>query len=138
MNPRFKQGMVVIGVAAILAYMGLISLSDVRDYVAWPLSLLELSIAAALCGILLAMAEENAIRLLAMASVLSAVLFGGFWVYASWALLGQRIPFVELILSDLVFLYIIQRAALLITSSLVFGLLGAVCVQIFLPKHLRP
>ncbi len=137
MNLRFRQCMAVIGGAAILAYMGLISLSDVRGYVAWPANMLALSLAAALCGILLAVAEENAALLLTMASVVSVLFFGGFWVYATWALLGEQISFVELILSELVFLYTIQRGALLLALSLVFGLLGVLGAQLLIPRILR-
>lgn len=137
MNPRFRQGMVVLGGAAIMAYMGLISLSEIRGYVAWPVDLLGVSVAAALCGIVLALAEENAALLLAMASAVSFLLFGGFWAYASWALVGNQVPFFELVLSDLVLLYSIQRGGLLMVPSLAFGLLGVLVVQLFLPRQLR-
>ena len=133
MNLRFRQCLAAIGVAAILAYMNLISLSDIRGYVAWPADMLTLSLTATLCGILLALVEENATLLLAMASVLSVLFFGGFWGYATWALLGKQTSFVELIFSDLVFLYTVQRGALLIALSLIFGLLGVTGAQLFLP-----
>ena len=137
MGSRLRTGASVCAVAAILAYMGLTSLSHVGDYVAWPADMLALSIVAALCGALLAMAEERAIRLLMMASLMSVLLFGGFWVYASWALLGNQFPLAELILSDLVFLYVIQRGFWLVAPSLVFGLLGVIIVELFLPMSLR-
>ena len=129
--------MAVIAAAAILAYMGLISLSHLRDYVAWPADMLALSIVAALCGMLLALAESKALHLYLIASVVSALLFGGFWAYATWGVLGSSIPLVELLFSDLVLLYAVQRSFLLVTPCLVFGLLGVLGVQLLLPKILR-
>ena len=137
MNLILRQSMAVIAAAAILAYMGLISLSHLRDYVAWPADMLALSIVAALCGMLLALAESKALHLYLIASVVSALLFGGFWAYATWGVLGSSIPLVELLFSDLVLLYAVQRSFLLVTPCLVFGLLGVLGVQLLLPKILR-
>ena len=137
MNLILRQSMAVIAAAAILAYMGLISLSHLRDYVAWPADMLALSIVAALCGMLLALAESKALHLYLIASVVSPLLFGGFWAYATWGVLGNSIPFVDLLFSDLVLLYAFQRSLLLVAPSLVFGLLGVLSVQLLLPKILR-
>lgn len=127
----------VVAVAAILAYVGLISLSSVRDYVAWPTDMLGLSLVAALCGILLALAEKKALPLFTVAATLSLLLFGGFWAYASWALLRGQLPILTLLISDLVLLYTVQRGFLLVAPTFVFGLLGVLGVQLLLPKLLR-
>ncbi len=137
MNLILRQSMAVIAAAAILAYMGLISLSHLRDYVAWSADMLALSIVAALCGMLLALAESKALHLFLIASVVSPLLFGGFWAYATWGVLGNSIPFVDLLFSDLVLLYVVQRSFLLVAPSIVFGLLGVLSVQLLLPKILR-
>ena len=137
MNLILRQSMAVIAAAAILAYMGLISLSHLRDYVAWSADMLALSIVAALCGMLLALAESKALHLYLIASVVSPLLFGGFWAYATWGVLGNSIPFVDLLFSDLVLLYVVQRSFLLAAPSIVFGLLGVLSVQLLLPKILR-
>ncbi len=137
MSSWLRQSMAVIAVAAVLAYMGLISLSHVSGYVAWPADMLALSVVAALCGALLALAEGKSILLLLIATAVSGLLFGGFWMYTSWALLGNQFPFGELILSDVVFLYIIQRSFLLAAPGFVFGALGVIIVELFLPKILR-
>jgi hypothetical protein len=137
MNLILRQSMAVIAAAVILAYMGLISLSHLRDYVAWPADMLALSIVAALCGALLALAESEALHLYLIASVVSALLFGGFWAYATWGVLGNSIPFVDLLFSDFVLLYVVQRSFLLVAPCLVFGLLGVLGVQLLLPKILR-
>jgi hypothetical protein len=137
MNLILRQSMAVIAAAAILAYMGLISLSHLRDYVAWPADMLALSIVAALCGMLLALAESKALHLYLIASVVSPLLFGGFWAYATWGVLGNSIPFVDLLFSDFVLLYVVQRSFLLVAPCLVFGLLGVLGVQLLLPKILR-
>ena len=137
MNLTLRQSMAVIAAAAILAYMGLISLSHLRDYVAWSADMLALSIVAALCGMLLALAESKALHLYLIASVVSPLLFGGFWAYATWGVLGNSIPFVDLLFSDLVLLYVVQRSFLLVAPSIVFGLLGVLSVLLLLPKILR-
>ncbi len=137
MNLTLRQSLAVIAAAAILAYMGLISLSHLRDYVAWSADMLALSIVAALCGMLLALAESKALHLYLIASVVSPLLFGGFWAYATWGVLGNSIPFLDLLFSDLVLLYVVQRSFLLVAPSLVFGLLGVLSVQLLLPKILR-
>ena len=137
MSAYLRQSAVVLAVAAILAYVGLISLSSMRDYVAWPTDMLGLSLVAALCGMLLALAEKIALSMFIVAAMLSVLLFGGFWAYASWALLRGQLPTLPLLFSDLVLLYIVQRGFLLVASSLVFGLLGVLGVQLFLPKLLR-
>lgn len=135
---RLKQGTAVIAAALIVGYMGLISVSEVGDYVPWSAGFLGLGIAAALCGILLALIDEQAIRLMSMACVLGVLIFGGFWSIASWALLGEQISFLELVLSDLVFSYVLRRGILLLLISILFGLLGTVGMQIILPSHYRP
>ena len=117
--------------------MGLISLSDVGGYVAWPADMLALSIVATLCGILLALAEEKAVLLLVLASVVSVILFGGYWAYTSWVLLGDQFPILEHLLSDLVLLYILQRSFLLVAPSFPFGLLGVIVVELNLPTLLH-
>ncbi len=137
MSAYLRQSAMVVAVAAILAYVGLISLSSVRDYVAWPTDMLGLSLVAALCGILLALAEKKALPLFTVAAILSVLLFGGFWAYASWALLRGQLPILTLLISDLVLLYTVQRGFLLVAPTFVFGLLGVLGVQLILPKLLR-
>lgn len=132
-----RQSAALLAVAAILAYAGLISLSDIRDYVAWPADMLALSVVAALCGVLLAMAESKAIFLFIWAAILGVTIFGSIWAYATLALLSGQLPTVDLLLSDLILLYVIQRGFLLVAPSLVFGLLGVLSVQYLLPKMLR-
>ena len=137
MSAYLRQSAMVVAVAAILAYVGLISLSSVRDYVAWPTDMLGLSLVAALCGILLALAEKKALLLFTVSATLSLLLFGGFWAYASWALLRGQLPILTLLISDLVLLYTVQRGFLLVAPTFVFGLLGVLGVQLLLPKLLR-
>jgi len=99
--------------------------------------MLTLSLVAALCGALLAVAESRAILLFALAAILSVLLFGGFWASASLALLRGQIPALDLLFSDFVFLYTVQRGFILVAPSIVFGLLGVFSVQLLLPKLLR-
>ena len=137
MRSLIRQGAAVLAVASILAYVGLISLSHLRDYVPWPADLLALSLVAAICGAVLAVAESRAILLFTLAAILSALLFGGFWAYASWALLRGQLPALDLLFSDYVFTYTVQRGFILVAPSIVFGLLGVFSVQLLLYKLLR-
>ena len=137
MRTLIRQSSAVLAVASILAYVGLISLSHIRDYVPWPADMLALSLVAALCGALLAAAESRAILLFALAASLSAFLFGGYWAFASWALLRGQLPALDILFSDYVFVYTVQRGFLLVAPSIVFGLLGVFGVQLLLSKLLR-
>ena len=114
MHSHLRSAASVLAVAAILAYLGLISLSDIGGYVPWRADMLVLSIGAVVSGTVLALAEKRAILLQAIASLLSALLFGAFWTYATWGLLGGFVPLLELLLSDFVLLYTLQRGFLLV------------------------
>lgn len=136
MHSHLRSAASVLAVAAILAYLGLISLSDIGGYVPWRADMLVLSIGAVVSGAVLALAEKRAILLQAIASLLSALLFGAFWTYATWGLLGGFVPLLELLLSDFVLLYTLQRGFLLVGPGIVFGLLGVIIVHLLLPKLL--
>ena len=78
MGQRLTQSIAVVAAAFVVAYAGLTSVSDVRDYVSWPAELVGLSIVSALCGGLLALIDRKAIWLMSLASVLSVLIFGSF------------------------------------------------------------
>ncbi len=137
MHSHLRSAASVLAVASILAYLGLITLSDIGGYVPWQANMLVLSTGAVLSGIVLALAEERAMLLQLIASLLSVLLFGGFWTYATWGLLGGFVPLFELLLSDFVLLYTLQRGFLLVGPGIVFGLLGVIIVHLLLPKLLR-
>lgn len=137
MRSTFGSAVSVCAVAAILAWLGLISLSDLGGYVPWQTDMLAFSLGAALCGVVLALAEERAALLLVIASLLSVPLFGGFWAYAAWGLLGGFVSPLQLLVSDYVLLYTLQRGLLLVGLGIVFGLFGVIIVQLFLLKLLR-
>jgi len=137
MRSLIRQCSAVMAVASILAYFGLISLTHIQDYVPWPADMLALSLVAAISGAVLAAAESRAILLFALAAILSTLLFGGFWTYASWALLRGQLPALDILFSDYVFTYTVQRGFILVAPSIVFGLLGVFGVQLLLSKVLR-
>lgn len=137
MTHTLRQSAAVLAVAAVLACVGLISLTDMREYVPWTANMLTLSLAAALSSMLLALAEPRALLLSTIAPFVSVPIFGFFWALATWMLVGPEFPFADLMFSDLVLLYIIQRGFLLVAPTFVFGLLGVLGVQLLLPKLLR-
>ena len=136
MHSYLRSAASVLAVAAILAYLGLISLSDIGGYVPWQADMLVLSIGALLSGTVLALAEKRAFLLQVIASLSSVLLFGAFWTYATWGLLGGFVPPLQLILSDFVLLYTLQRGFLLVGPGIVFGLLGVIIVHLLLPRLL--
>lgn len=113
--------------------MGIASVSRVSEYAPWQTNLLWLSIASALCGALLALIGDRAFWLIGAASLLAVVIFGGLWSYLSWALLGPVFSFLEIALSDFVFLHVAQRGAIMFADSVVFGLLGVVVAVLLFP-----
>ncbi len=137
MRSTLRSAVSVCAAAAILAWLGLISLSDLGGYVPWQTDMLALSLGATLCGVVLALAEEKVALLLVIASLLSVPLFGGFWAYAAWGLLGGFVPPLQLLVSDYVLLYTLQRGLFLVGLGIVFGLFGVIIVQLVLPKLLR-
>ena len=145
MGQSVRRGTAVVAVALILAYVGTMAITPMRDFAPWPTNMLWLGVVSTICGVLLALISligEEAVWSIIAASVLAVLIFGGLWSYICWALLGQYISqyisFFNLILSDFVFPYVIKRGALMFIVSVLFELLGAVIALIFLPARYCP
>lgn len=133
MGRRVRQGTEVVAAALVLAYVGTVAFSHVGDFAPWSTNLLWLSVASAICGALLALSSlsgEEAVWSIIAAPVLAVLIFGSVWIYIWWALAGQYISLFDLILSDFVFLYVVQRGFVMFLVSVPFGVLGAVVVPI--------
>ena len=138
MSQRVRQGTAIVAAALVLAYVGAVSVSKVRDFAPWPANLLWLSVVSVICGVLLALSSDGAVRSIVVASVVAVLIFGGLRSYMVWTLLGQYVSLSDLVLSDLVLLYVIQRGLLMLLVSALFGLLGAVVTLVFLPDRYLP
>jgi len=130
--------MIVMAAALVLAYLGTFSMSQVREFAPLPANVLWLGVASVVCGVLLALTDAGAARLIVVAAALAVLIFGGLWSYIAWALLGQHFSLFELIRSDIVFLYVVRQGAVMFIASAPFGLLGAVAVRAFLPDRYLP
>ena len=137
MGEKARQGTTVLAAALVLAYLGAVSISQVRDFAPWPANLAWLSFFSAMCGILLAISNDRAARSMVVASALAVPIFAGIWSYILWALLGEYISFFDLILSDFMFLYVIRLGALIFVVSTFFGLLGTVLALTIVPDRYR-
>ncbi len=138
MSRRVRQGTAIVAVALVLAYVGTVSVSKVRDFAPWPANLLWLIVISAICGVLLALSSDGADWSIAVASLLAVLIFGGLQSYMIWVLLGQYVSLFDLVLSDFVLVYVTQRGILMLMVSALFGLLGAVVTRAFLPDHYLP
>ena len=135
---RLSLGATVVAAAVAMAYMGLVSLTQMQDFAVWSGSLFWLSVVSVICGVLMALSSDSAAWLITAASVLAFLIFGGIWSYIVWSLLsGGVIPYIEIALSDFVLLYVAQRGAILFLVSLIFGLMAAIAVLAFVPDHYR-
>jgi hypothetical protein len=137
MRQRVEQTLAIVAVALVLACVGTTGFSPVGDFVPWPASPLWLGVISVVCGILLALVGEQALRSMVAASLLGVLIFGGLWSHIAWVLVGQYLSanFLELVLSNLVLTYVFQRGALMLLISLLPGLLGVAIASIFLPDR---
>ena len=138
MVERVRQGTATFAVALVLAYGMAATLPPVRDFAPWPFDLFWLSVTSVICGVLLGLTSSEAgWSMIAAASILAILIFTAIRSYIVWQLVGQQISLslFDLVLSDLVFLYVIQRGLILFMASAIFGLIGAVFASIILPEH---
>jgi hypothetical protein len=125
MHQWVRHGAVIVAVALALAYVGMVSVSrEIRGFAPWPADLFWLAIVSFICGILLGLSIKNAFRAILLASVLAVVIFGTLWSYVYWVLVGDYIPLFDLIISDLVSLYVFQWGFFIFMVSALCGLIG--------------
>ena len=137
MGEKVRQGTLVLAAALVVAYMGAVSISQVRDFAPWPANLAWLSFFSAICGVLLALSNDRAAQSMVVASGLAVLIFAGIWSYILWALLGEHISLIDLILSDFMFLYVIRLGFLIFLVSVFCGLLGTVVALTLFPDRYR-
>ena len=128
----------VVAAALILALVDIVSVSSMRDFVPWSGSLVWMVVISIICGVLLALISPRAAWMIVAASVVAVLVFASLWSYTSWVLLEPYISLLDLsvsdvILSDMVILYVSSRGAVMFMSNAAFGLLGAVATLAFLP-----
>ena len=138
MIERVRQGTATFAAALVLAYGMAATVSPVRDFAPWPSDLFWLCVISVICGVLLGLTSSEAgWSMIAAASILAILIFTAIRSYIVWQLVGKQISLslFDLVMSDLVFLYVIQRGLILFMASAIFGLIGAVFASIILPEH---
>jgi hypothetical protein len=137
MASRIRQGTSVIAAAAVLAYVSMAGLTELRDFALWPASLAWLVLAAFVCGVLLSLVGEGGAWLSVASSVLAVLLFAGLWNFVFWSFLGQYASFFELGMSNPFLYLVLPRCALILLTTAPMGLLGAVAATILIPDEYR-
>ena len=138
MVERVRQGTATFAAALVLAYGMAATVPPVHDFAPWPSDLIWLTVLSVICGALLGLTNSEAgWVMIAAASVLAILFFTAIRSYIVWQLVGRQVSLslFELVLSDLVFLYVIQTGLILFMISAIFGLIGAVLASVILPEH---
>jgi hypothetical protein len=137
MRPEVRRWTAIIAAAVILAYVGTVTVSEVRDFALWPASLVWLSVFAVICGGLLALISDGAVWSTVVASVLAVLIFAGLWSYIFWSFLGEWFPYSELIVSTPFISRVFRQSFVILITTIPLGLLGAVAATIFPPDRYR-
>ena len=137
-NPRISRWAAVVATAIVLAYVSTVAVTQVRDFALWPANLVWLGAVSAVCGVLLALIDEDTVRLMVVASGLAVLISAGVWGYILWSLMGDYFSLFELMASNLFVLQVIPRSAMIFVTTLFMGFLAIVAVTIFVPDRYRP
>jgi hypothetical protein len=127
-----------VAVAIVLAYVGTVAVTQVRDSALWPADLSGLGVASAICGVLLVLISDSAVRLMAVASGLAVLVFAGVWGFVLWSLLGDYFSLFELVVSNLFILQVIFGCFVIFATTFFAGLLAIVAVTVVVPDRYRP
>jgi len=134
---RLRQWATTVAVAIVVTYVGTVAVTEVRDVALWRADLASLSLVALVCGALLALVSDRAVRSLIFASSLAALIFAGVWTFIWWSFLGGYFSLWELIGSNLFVLQAVPRSGVIFLTSVFMGLLGIVVVTILVPYNYR-
>jgi hypothetical protein len=134
-----RSASAVLAAALVMALVSLIALSDVRVIVPGQPGALWICSAGFLCGLLLAFASDRPFVAMGLAIALAAILFGIAWTAIVWTLLGRdAFTFIEVGLSDLVSLYLMPRALLMLLLGGLSGLVAVGGALLATPARFRP
>jgi len=123
----------ILAAAAVLAYAGTIAITEVRDFALWRISFLWLCVLAFVCGALLTIISNRALWSMVMASVLASLTVASIWSYILWSflreLLGEHISYVEFLVSNTFWLYVIPRSAVVLLVTMLLGVAAIVATK---------
>ncbi|MSP14136.1 MAG: hypothetical protein EXR62_14420 [Chloroflexi bacterium] len=138
MQRRLTILLAVIAAAIVLAFTETFTFSSLHDYAIWPLNVGWLTIISLLCGALLSILSNKSLWLITAAALLGVAIFGGIWSYIALQFLGQMFSFSEIIISDFVFLYVVQQGTGMLLFTGLFGIVGAAIARILIPNQYLP
>ena len=125
MKPIVRQWTSILAAAAVLAYAGTIAITEIKDFALWQINFLWLCVLAFVCGVLLTLIGNRALRSMVMASVLASLTVAGIWSYILWSFLGEllrgNISYVEFLVSNTFWLYVIPRSAVVLLVTMLLG-----------------
>ena len=138
MRLEVRRWTAIIAAAVVLAYVGTVTVSEVRDFALWQASLAWLGVFAAICGVLLALTSDGAVWSIAVASVVAVLIFAGLWSYILWSFLGEYFSYFELIVSTPFISQVFPQSFVILITTVPLGLLGVAAATIFVPNRYRP
>ena len=120
-----RRWMSILAAASVLAYAGTIAITDIKGFALWRINFLGLCVLALVCGVLLTFINHRALRSMVMASVLASLTVAGIWSYILWSflreLLKEHISYVEFLISNTFWFYVIPRSAVVLMVTLFLG-----------------
>lgn len=139
MARRIAQYASIAAVASLLAYLGAASVPPMRYFAPAPASLGLVLLAAALAGLLLAFVTDQAPLSVVIAVILALLLFAGIRAVTVGMALRRLISVgvFELISSDAVLLYTLQRGLIMYFAAGLLGLIGSVAGLLLIPQRYR-
>lgn len=119
--------------AVMFAFVGLISMTEVQQFVPWATNILGLFAAAIICCLLLVLMSPRAVWLMGLASTLSVIIFSAFWTYCTWRLVGAVFSLTDPVTSNLLILYLVPRGLILFFTTIAGGVLTVITVRFVWP-----
>ena len=115
----------ILAAASVLAYAGTIAITDIKSFAMWRINLIGFCVMTIVCGVLLTFINHRALRSMVMASVLASLTVACIWSYILWAfleeLLKEHISYVEFLISNPFWYYVIPRSAVVLIVTLFLG-----------------
>lgn len=122
-----------MAVAIILAFVGLVSITEVQRFVPWATNIMGLFVAAIICCLLLVLMSPRAMMLMGLASTLSVLIFSAFWTYSTWRLVGAVFSLADPVTLNLLILYLVPRSLILFFTAIAGGALTVIAVRFVRP-----
>jgi hypothetical protein len=132
MKSMVRRWLCTVAAAAVLAYVGTVAVTEVKDFALLRFGFLWLCAFALISGALLAMTSDRAFWSMVWASALAAVTLAGLWSYIWWSFLGEHLSYFEVLKSNLFMLHVLPRSAVVFFVTMPLGLLAIVFTKMLI------